>query len=134
MRSLIRGLWAGSTAEPRRVAGPVMMVTLLSVDPGAFPEILDKINRRFGARRRIIFLVSTYDVSAFLERRAEFEFFMPIGEQIAHRDLMDWPDYLAEKWKLMLAKWRPRTIVAYGSNVDRFLAEARAARLAALHG
>ena len=44
-------------------------------------------------------------------------------QQRLHADVMDWPAYLTERWALLLAKWRPIHIVAYGRNMPAFLAE-----------
>lgn len=105
-----------------------MMVTLLDVAAADQAEILDKILGRFGAGRRLVFVISTRSFGPFLARKAAFEFLMPIEDQVAHGDLMDWPDYLEEKWALILEKWKPRTIVAYGTAAERFLEASRAAR------
>lgn len=110
---------------------PVLLVSMLEVQPDEHPEILDKVAATFGASHKLVFLISTDSFGPFLARQAAIEYFMPIDQQVLHRDLMDWPDYLAEKWALLLLKWRPASVVAYGLNVDRFLNAARSARAAA---
>lgn len=111
---------------------PVLLVSMLEVGPEEHPEILDKVMATFGASHKLVFLISTDAFGPFLARQSAIEYFMPIDQQILHRDLMDWPDYLAEKWALLLLKWRPASVIAYGMNVDRFLNAARAARAAGL--
>ncbi|WP_181705484.1 hypothetical protein [Chthonobacter rhizosphaerae] len=107
---------------------PVLLVTLLEVDPAEHVEIVEKVFDTFNASHKLVFLVSTDVFGPFLARQAALEYFAPVEDQVRFRHLMDWPDYLAEKWTLLLLKWKPVSVVAYGMNVDRFLEAARAAR------
>lgn len=113
--------------EPAPAPPPVLLVTLLDVAEADHPAILARLSEKFGASHKLVFLLSTDDFTPFLRAGAAFETFPSPGQQEQHRRLMDWPGYLAEKWELLLLKWRPGTVISYGSNPDRFLAQARAA-------
>ena len=56
-----------------------------------------------------------------------FEYLPPLSEQRLHAADMPWQAYLRERWGLLLAKWRPRQVLAYGMNIESFLAAAPAA-------
>ena len=121
---------ASDGTAPQETPGesPVLMVTLLEVRPEEHAEILDKVLARHGARHRCVFVLSHDDFAPFLARGVALEYLMPLDLQAQHGGLMDWPEYLSEKWTLVQMKWRPAQIIAYGLTVDRFLNLSRAAR------
>ncbi len=129
-KGLFRAPLAETTSECRAeaLAGPrpVLLFTLLEVDPAAHEEILGKVYAKFDATHKLVFVLSSDQFAPFLARKAALEYFMPLDQQAMHRDMMDWPGYLVEKWGLLQQKWQPAQIVAYGMTPDAFLAAARA--------
>ena len=122
------GFLARQSGEaPPGSAKPVMFVTLFGIAPEKQAEILQIILAKFNARFRIVFCVTTDDFSAFLRHEMAFESFPSVDQQHAHSDLMDWPSYLAGKWALVVGKWKPAKILAYGMNFDRYLEASRVA-------
>jgi hypothetical protein len=105
-----------------------LLVTMLEVPEEDHEEIIDTISRKFSARFRVIFLVSTDKFDPLLAHNASWEYFISLEDQRQYRDLMDWADYLVEKWNLLLIKWKPARVIAYGTNVDRFLRHSREIR------
>ncbi|WP_158569249.1 hypothetical protein [Pseudotabrizicola alkalilacus] len=107
---------------------PVLMVTVLGVNPEEHPEILHKVLARHGQRHRCVFVLDHDDFAPFLARGVALEYLTPLDLQAQHAALMDWPDYLSEKWMLLQLKWQPGQIIAYGMTADRFLNLSRAGR------
>lgn len=104
-----------------------MFITLFGIPPENHPEIVGVIFRKFNTRFRLVFCLTTSDFSPFLRHDIAFETFASLEEQKTFADLMDWPSYLAAKWALVLAKWKPAKILAYGMNFDRYLDAGKAA-------
>ena len=118
----------GNTAPQLPPEMPVLMVTVLAVNPEEHAEILDKVLARHGPRHRCVFVLDHDDFAPFLARDVALEYLTPLDLQAQHAALMDWPDYLSEKWTLLQLKWQPAQIIAYGITADRFLNLSRAAR------
>ncbi|MEO5615500.1 MAG: hypothetical protein ABIR04_11360 [Cypionkella sp.] len=114
-----------TTAEQGPQLLPVILVTLLEVDEADHPAILEHLHSRLHNRHKLVFLLSTDNFAPFLRYAAAFETFPSSDQQARHRRLIDWPGYLTEKWELLLLKWRPENVLSYGTNPDRFLAQAR---------
>ena len=97
------------------------MITLLSVDPAEYDEIAGRLLSRFSTTYRLVFVLGSDEFGPFLARGLPIEHLTPLDVQAQFSDLLDWPGYLTEKWALLLLKWRPEQVVAYGLPVDRFL-------------
>lgn len=116
---------AGKTAQGP--AKPVMFVTVFGIAPEKHSEILQVILAKFAARFRIVFCITTDDFSLVLRHEIAFETFPSVEEQRAHADLVDWPSYLTGKWALVIGKWKPAKILAYGMNFNRYLEASKVA-------
>jgi hypothetical protein len=106
---------------------PVLLVTLFGISAEAQPEILQVILGKFDRRFRIVFCITTEDFSAFLRQGVVCETFPSVENQRQHQDLLDWPSYLAGKWALVIEKWKPAKILAYGMNFNRYMDASKAA-------
>ena len=102
----------------------VVFVTLLDVGREGIVEIIERTSQKFQNAYRIVYVTDSVDFLVFRERQAVFEYIPSLSEQKAHADTLDWPSYLRARWELLLTKWRPEQILAYGLNVDRFIANA----------
>lgn len=118
MRSLLSRKAGEAAPGP---AKPVMFVTVFGIAPEKHTEILQVILTKFAARFRIVFCITTDDFSLFLRHEIAFETFPAVEEQRAHADLVDWPSYLNGKWALVIGKWKPAKILAYGMNFGRYI-------------
>ena len=103
-------------------ARPVVMVTVLAVQPDLIEEIVQTTCRKFEPEHRMVFLTDSAEFGVFRRNDAIFEYFPPLLEQRIHGAVMPWPAYLTERWALLVAKWRPVHVIAYGQNIDGFLA------------
>ncbi|MBA3448999.1 MAG: hypothetical protein H0T56_15600 [Pseudaminobacter sp.] len=103
----------------------VILVTVLCVDP----ELLDEIVRTTKAKLpadndRLVYLTDSPDFETFRRHGVFFEYMPSMAEQRLHPDAIPWQAHLRERWALLLAKWRPRQILSYGTGIDGFLAAA----------
>lgn len=111
---------------PAGSAPPVVIVTVFAVKPELLAEIVTVMQRRFQPAHRLLFITDSLDFSVFRDNGVIFEYLPSTLEQRIHADAMDWPAYLTERWALLLAKWRPLHVIAYGQNSDAFIASAPA--------
>jgi hypothetical protein len=104
-----------------------IIVSALGVDPSFLEEIIVTTKRKLPRKGdRLIYLTDSSDFAVFRRHGVIFEYLPPLTEQRLHATDMPWQAYLQERWGLLLAKWRPRRILAYGTNVDSFLQAAPA--------
>lgn len=105
-----------------------ILVTTLGVNPDFLEEIIVTTKRKLpGKNDRLIYLTDNSDFTIFRRHGVIFEYLPPLVEQRLHATDMPWQAYLRERWGLLLAKWRPRRVLAYGTNIDSFLGAAPAA-------
>lgn len=102
----------------------VIFITLLDVGSEGIVEIIERTSQKFQNAYRIVYVTDSVDFLVFRERHATFEYIPSLSEQKAHAGTLDWPGYLKARWELLLTKWQPEQILAYGLNVDRFIANA----------
>ena len=101
-----------------------IVVTLIGVDAAQVDEIIDVTTRRFGNRHKIVYLTDSLDFMRFRNRGAIFEYLPSALEQKLHAADISWNAYLARRWRLLVAKWKPVHVISYGQNIDTFLAAA----------
>ena len=105
-----------------------IIITTLGVDPLHLDEIITKTKQNLpGKDDRMVYVTDNSDFTAFRRHGVIFEYLPPLKEQQLHAADMPWRTYLRERWALLLAKWRPRQVLAYGTDIDSFLAAAPAA-------
>ena len=102
----------------------VIFITLLDVGSEGIVEIIERTSQKFQNTYRIVYVTDSVDFLVFRERHATFEYIPSLSEQKGHAGTLDWPGYLKARWELLLTKWQPEQILAYGLNVDRFIANA----------
>lgn len=102
-----------------------ILVTTLGLHADLLDEIIVTTKAKLPARNdRLVYLTDNSDFAIFRRHGVIFEYIPPLVEQRLHAADMPWQAYLQERWGLLLAKWRPRRILAYGTNIDSFLAAA----------
>jgi hypothetical protein len=124
---ILRALSQITVGASSVLAKPVLLVTLFSVPADGHAEIVQVICGKFSKHFRIVFCITEDDFSPFLRKNLLFETFPSIDEQRARPDLIDWPSYLNGKWALVVGKWKPEKILAYGMNFNRYLDASRSA-------
>ncbi|AOF90700.1 hypothetical protein [Sinorhizobium sp. RAC02] len=107
-----------------RSAGPkrIVVVTLFEVARDKHDEIITKVGKTFAGYDKIVYVTDLPEFLHFRAAGAAFEYFPSLTEQTRHRDTLSWHAYLSARWEIILAKWQPEHVLAYGANIDRFLA------------
>jgi hypothetical protein len=107
-----------------RSAGPkrIVVVTLFDVARDKHDEIIAKVGKTFAGYDKIVYVTDLPEFLHFRAAGAAFEYFPSLAEQKRHHDTLSWRAYLAARWEIILAKWQPEHVLAYGANIDRFLA------------
>lgn len=102
-----------------------VFITVFCVNPDFLEEIILTTTRRLSSKsKKLIYLTDNPDFTTFRRHGVMFEYMPALTEQRRHAADMPWQAYLRERWRLLLAKWRPRQVLAYGTNIDDFLAAA----------
>lgn len=101
-----------------------VLIVVIGVDAKLVPEIIETTKKKFSKSDKLVFLTDDSDFGAFRAQAVAFEYMPPLIEQRVHIADMPWQSYLRERWGLLLAKWKPRLILSYGTNIDAFLAAA----------
>jgi len=100
----------------------VVMITVLGVQPSHIDEIIAVAKAKFSVRHRLVFLTDSLDFMQFRRQGVMFEYLPTRHEQQRHAEVMPWDSYLKGRWDLLLAKWKPLHVLAYGQNIDTYLA------------
>lgn len=100
----------------------VVMITILGVQASHIDEIISVAKTKFSPRHRLVFITDSLDFMQFRRQGVMFEYLPPPEEQRAHADTMPWESYLKGRWDLLLAKWKPLHVLAYGQNIEGYLA------------
>ncbi|RUU25717.1 hypothetical protein [Mesorhizobium sp. M6A.T.Ce.TU.016.01.1.1] len=104
-----------------------IIITTFDVNPDLLEEIIVTTKRRLPRKNdRLVYLTNNSDFTMFRRHGVIFEYLPPLIEQRLHATDMPWQAYLRGRWGLILAKWRPRRVLAYGTTIDTFLEAAPA--------
>jgi hypothetical protein len=102
----------------------VALVTLLELAPDASEAAVVDARRRFPIYRDLVFVTDNPDFSALRRTEVMFEYIPSLKvQQMTGADL-DWKLFLEQKYDLLLAKWRPLKIIAYGVSFEDLIAKA----------
>lgn len=103
---------------------PVVIVSIFAVEQEMIDEIIAVTSKRYSKTSRLVFVTDCADFSAFMKRGVVFEYLPSNIVQKLHSDTMPWRTYLQHRWDLLLSKWQPKKILAYGQNIERFIENA----------
>ncbi len=98
------------------------MITVLSVESSHIDEIISVAKAKFSKRHRLVFITDSLDFMRFRRQGVMFEYLPPLHEQRKHANVMPWQSYLNGRWDLLLEKWKPLHVLAYGQNMESYLA------------
>ncbi len=104
----------------------VALVTLLGLDQSDRNAALAAATGTLGRTHRIVCVT---DASLFddLRRSGVLVEHVPArDEQLRHAPELQWSDHLRDRYDLLIAKWRPEVVLAYGDSFDRVISLAKA--------
>jgi hypothetical protein len=106
----------------------VVLVTILGVGAQRIDEVLDRALAVLPGGDLVVFLTDRADFRPFRRRRLPFEYLPPPALR-SGREPADWARYLAARYELLLAKWRPARVVSYGDSVAAFIGRTAPGRM-----
>jgi hypothetical protein len=98
-----------------------ILVTILGVEPQRVGEVVDRALAALSGGDLVVFLTDRPDFLPFRRRRVPFEYLPPPSLRTGGREPAEWGRYLAARYELLLAKWRPVRVVSYGHPVAAFI-------------
>jgi hypothetical protein len=107
----------GRAVPPAEVPRAVIFVTVFGLSRAALEEVIEVVARE-GKDTPVspVFLTDSLDFEPFRTRRLRFEY-LPDGG-IRHRFApdLDWPTYERRRYRLLAEKWRPQSLISFGTS------------------
>lgn len=103
------------------------MVTLLGVSGPGRERIIQVTKRRLSWRYALVYVGDDPDFLPFRREKVPFEYLPSASERARHRPSAAWGGFLQQRYDLLIAKWRPRHVVAYGVPFAEVVRSAEAA-------
>ncbi len=105
---------------------PVALVTLLGLDAEERTAALAAATATLGRSHRIICVTDAGSFGELRRAGALVEQVPARDEQLRHAPELPWSDYLRDRYDLLIAKWRPAVVLAYGDSFERAIERAGA--------
>jgi hypothetical protein len=106
------------TDEAPRADAPraVIFVTVFGLSTAALEEVLEVVMRE-GKDTPVspVFLTDSLDFKPFRERRLRFEYLPDGGRRHRFAPDLDWRTYERRRYRLLAAKWRPQSLISFGT-------------------
>jgi len=124
--------WGSKGASPEQAADPelailpdgesVVMIYALDMPASEFaPSVAHLAARMRGAK--LVVVHSSFDFQPMMAQKQAFEVLPDLAQMQRFPRLMNWPQYMADRRDLLLAKWRPDRAVAFGMTMDDYVAK-----------
>ena len=94
----------------------VIFVTVFGLSLPALEEVLELVAREGqGAPISPVFLTDTLEFKPFRDRRLRFEYFPDGGRRQRFAPELDWPSYERRRYRALAEKWRPQSLISFGT-------------------
>ncbi|KAB0681351.1 hypothetical protein [Aureimonas leprariae] len=74
---------------------------------------------------RVVYVTDHPEFAVLRLHGCIFEFVPPREQQVLFDRTAPWGDFLADRRALLVAKWRPRSVIAFGTSFDEIIERAR---------
>jgi hypothetical protein len=107
---------ADDETPPADAPRAVIFVTVFGLSTAALEEVLEVVARE-GRDTPVspVFLTDALDFKPFRERRLRFEYLPDAGTRHRFAPDLDWPTYERRRYRLLAEKWRPQSLVSFGT-------------------
>jgi hypothetical protein len=103
---------APAAAAPRAV----IFVTVFGLSKAALEEVLEVVIREGkGTPVSPVFLTDQLDFKPFRVRRLRFEYLPDGGRRQRFAPDLDWRAYERRRYRLLVEKWRPQSLISFGT-------------------
>ena len=94
----------------------VIFVTVFGLSTPALEEVLEVVIRE-GRDTPVtpVFLTDLLDFKPFRERRLRFEYLPDGGRRQRFAPDLDWRAYERRRYRLLVDKWRPQSLISFGT-------------------
>ena len=94
----------------------VIFVTVFGLSTAALEEVLEVVKRE-GKDTLVnpVFLTDSLDFKPFRVRRLRFEYLPDGGRRHRFAPDLDWRTYERRRYRLLAAKWRPQSLISFGT-------------------
>ena len=94
----------------------VIFVTVFGLSTAALEEVLEVVKRE-GKDTLVnpVFLTDSLDFKPFRARRLRFEYLPDGGRRHRFAPDLDWRTYERRRYRLLAAKWRPQSLISFGT-------------------
>jgi hypothetical protein len=107
---------ASDQAPPAPAPRAVIFVTVFGLSTSALEEVLEVVMRE-GKDTPVspVFLTDSLDFKPFRERRLRFEYLPDGGRRQGFAPDLDWRAYERRRYRLLVEKWRPQSLISFGT-------------------
>ena len=111
------GVPVGPEAAPLKDAlRAVIFVSVLGLSSAALAEVLEAVIREGrGSPVRPVFLTNSLDFEPFGRHRLRFEYLPDGGRRQQFAPDLDWRAYERRRYRLLVEKWRPQSLIWFGT-------------------
>lgn len=94
----------------------VIFVTVFGLSSAALEQVLEIVMRE-GEDTPVspVFLTDSLDFKPFRDRRLRFEYLPDGGRRQRFAPDLDWRTYERRRYRLLAAKWRPQSLISFGT-------------------
>lgn len=101
------------SAEPARA---VIFVTVFGLSTAALEEVLEVVLKETREQPvSPVFLTDSLDFKPFRDRRLRFEYLPHAGARQSFAPDLDWATYERRRYRLLAEKWRPQSLISFGT-------------------
>jgi hypothetical protein len=107
---------ATDEAPPADAPRAVIFVTVFGLSTAALEEVLEVVTRESkDTPASPVFLTDSLDFKPFRDRRLRFEYLPDAGRRHRFAPDLDWRAYERRRYRLLAAKWRPQSLISFGT-------------------
>jgi hypothetical protein len=94
----------------------IIFVTVFGLAAPALEEVLELVARE-GQGRPVspVFLTDSLEFKPFRTRRLRFEYIPDGGRRQQFAPDLDWPTYERRRYRALAEKWRPQSLISFGT-------------------
>ena len=111
------GVPAAAEAAPASDAPrTVIFVSVFGLSAAALEEVLETVLREGqDSLVSLVFLTDSLDFEPFGRRRLQFEYLPDGGRRQRFAPDLDWRAYERRRFRLLVEKWRPQSLISFGT-------------------
>lgn len=102
-------------------AARTALVTMIGLDAADGIAALDAARKALGRSHRIVCVTDSHAIAGLYRAGTLVEHIPSRDEQLLRAPDLRWSEYLQDRHELLIAKWRPEVVLAYGQSFERMI-------------